>query len=134
PLPGRSEATTSGTGNARGITITDRGMGHGTGVGAPSSFRTTKSSRINPDDPRFIHTITAGVVFAGLVAFAISFVALMEVAAWLGLPEGVHWSVPAFSDTGILGCAGAGLGEEARGGRARPARWMAGGCTGAGLR
>src|SRR5699024_4023748 len=130
PLPGRSEATTSGTGNARGITITDRGMGHGTGVGAPSSFRTTKSSRINPDDPRFIRTITAGVAFAGLVAFAISFVALMEVAAWLGLPEWMHWSVPAFIDTGILVYAGSVLIHKARGERTWPSWLMLGVFTG----
>ena len=126
PLPGRSEATTTGTGDARGISITDHGTGHGTGDGAPSSVRTTKSSRINPDDPRFIRTITAGVAFAGLVAFAISFVALMEVAAWLGLPEWMHWSVPAFIDTGILVYAGSVLIHKARGERTWPSWLMLG--------
>ena len=126
PLPGRNEATTTGTGDARGISITDHGTGHGTGDGAPSSVRTTKSSRINPDDPRFIRTITAGVAFAGLVAFAISFVALMEVAAWLGLPEWMHWSVPAFIDTGILVYAGSVLIHKARGERTWPSWLMLG--------
>lgn len=72
-------------------------------------------SRINPDDFRFIRAITLGVLFAGLVAFAISFVALMEVAAWLGLPDWMHWAVPAFIDTAIVVYAGSVLIHKARG-------------------
>ncbi|WP_245533355.1 DUF2637 domain-containing protein [Brevibacterium senegalense] len=130
PLPGRSEATTTGTGDARGISITDHGTGNATGERVPSSLRITKTSRINPDDPRFIRTITAGVAFAGLVAFAISFVALMEVAAWLGLPEWMYWSVPAFMDTGILVYAGSVLIHKARGERTWPSWLMLGVFTG----
>lgn len=81
------------------------------------------SSRINPDDPRFIRLITWGVVFAGLVAFAISFVALMEVAAWLGLPSWMHWAVPAFIDTAILIYAGSVLIHKARGEKTWPS-WL----------
>ncbi|MGO2524782.1 MAG: DUF2637 domain-containing protein [Brevibacterium aurantiacum] len=70
---------------------------------------------MNPDDHRFVRLITIGVAFAGLVAFAISFVALMEVASWLGLPEWMHWAVPAFIDTAILVYAGSILIHKTRG-------------------
>ncbi|MVT25711.1 DUF2637 domain-containing protein [Nesterenkonia alkaliphila] len=82
-----------------------------------------KQSRINPDDPRFIRAITIGVCFAGLVAFLISFVALMEVAAWLGLPMWMHWGVPAFIDTAILVYAGSVLIHKARGEKTWPS-WL----------
>ncbi|MYM19706.1 DUF2637 domain-containing protein [Brevibacterium sp. 5221] len=85
-----------------------------------------KSSRINPDDPRFIRAITVGVAFAGLVAFAISFVALSEIAAWLGLPHWMHWAVPLFIDTGILVYAGSVLIHKARGERTWPSWLMLG--------
>lgn len=77
--------------------------------------RTMAKSRINPDDPKFVWTITAGVAFAGIVAFSISFVALMEVAGWLGLPTWMRWAVPAFIDSAILVYAGSVLIHKARG-------------------
>lgn len=77
--------------------------------------RTNVSHRINPDDRRFILVVTTGVVIAGLVAFAISFVALMEVAAWLGLPWWMHWAVPTFIDLAILVYAASVLVHKARG-------------------
>lgn len=80
-----------------------------------TAVHTGPKSRINPDDHRFVRLITIGVAFAGLVAFAISFVALMEVASWLGLPEWMHWAVPAFIDTAILVYAGSILIHKTRG-------------------
>lgn len=80
-----------------------------------TAVNTGPRSRINPDDHRFVRLITVGVAFAGLVAFSISFVALMEVASWLGLPEWMHWAVPAFIDTAILVYAGSILIHKARG-------------------
>lgn len=92
--------------------------------GTPNESTTAVSagpkSRINPDDHRFVRLITIGVAFAGLVAFAISFVALMEVASWLGLPEWMHWAVPAFIDTAILVYAGSILIHKTRGERTWP--------------
>ncbi|GAA4924711.1 DUF2637 domain-containing protein [Nesterenkonia rhizosphaerae] len=82
-----------------------------TPVQAPASV----SHRINPDSRAFILAITIGVIIAGLVAFAISFVALMEVAAWLGLPWWMHWAVPTFIDLAILVYAGSVLIHRARG-------------------
>lgn len=82
---------------------------------ATTAVNTGPKSRINPDDHRFVRLITIGVAFAGLVAFAISFVALMEVASWLGLPEWMHWAVPAFIDTAILVYAGSILIHKTRG-------------------
>lgn len=88
----------------------------------PQTSVTTSSSppprtghRINPDDRRFILLVTLGVITAGLVAFAISFVALMEVAAWLGLPPWMHWAIPAFIDVAILVYAASVLVHKARG-------------------
>lgn len=96
---------------------------------APVGDQDKPSPRINPDDPRFIRAITAGVGFAGLVAFAISFVALMEVAAWLGLPGWMHWAVPAFIDIAILVYAGSVLIHKARGEKTWPSWLMLGAFT-----
>lgn len=82
---------------------------------APANVGGRVSHRINPDDRRFILVVTAGVVIAGVVAFAISFVALMEVAAWLGLPWWMHWAVPTFIDLAILVYAASVLVHKARG-------------------
>ena len=73
------------------------------------------SQRINPDDHRFVRLIVIMTVIAGLVAFAISFVAIMEVAAWMGLPVWMHWAIPAFIDVAILTYAGAVLVQKSRG-------------------
>ncbi|SMX91495.1 Protein of unknown function (DUF2637) [Brevibacterium iodinum ATCC 49514] len=95
--------------------------------GTPSGLTTTvtlaQKSRINPDDHRFVRLITVGVAFAGLVAFGISFVALMEVASWLGLPGWMHWAVPAFIDTAILVYAGSILIHKTRGEKTWPS-WV----------
>jgi hypothetical protein len=85
--------------------------------------RTRKASRINPDDRRFVQAITAGVIIAGLVAFAISFVALMDIATWLGLPRWMSWAVPVFIDLAILVYAGSALIHKTRGERTWPS-WL----------
>lgn len=84
--------------------------------------RTAK--RINPDDGRFIRLVVAGVVIAGVVAFAISFAALYEVAEWLGLPPFMWWAVPVFIDLAILVYAASVLVHKARGERTWPS-WAA---------
>lgn len=86
-----------------------------TSVTTPSSPPPRTGHRINPDDRRFIVLVTVGVIAAGLVAFAISFVALMEVASWLGLPRWMHWAIPAFIDVAILVYAASVLVHKARG-------------------
>ena len=89
--------------------------------------RATESTvprRINPDDARFIRLVVAGVVVAGVVAFAISFTALYEVAGWLGLPPFMWWAVPVFIDLAILVYAASVLVHKARGERTL-ASWAA---------
>ena len=80
--------------------------------------------RIDPDDGRFIRLVVVGVVVAGVVAFAISFTALYEVAAWLGLPPFMWWAVPVFIDLAILVYAASVLVHKARGERTL-ASWAA---------
>lgn len=84
-------------------------------VPKPSSAPPRTGHRINPDDRRFIIMVTVGTISAGLVAFIISFVALMEVASWLGLPRWMHWAIPAFIDVAILVYAASVLVHKARG-------------------
>lgn len=80
--------------------------------------------RIDPDDGRFIRVVVAGVMVAGVVAFAISFTALYEVAGWLGLPPFMWWAVPVFIDLAILVYAASVLVHKARGERTL-ASWAA---------
>ena len=86
--------------------------------------------RVNPNDGRFIRAVVAGTAVAGLVAFSISFAALYEVAAWLGLPPFMHWAVPVFIDLAILVYAGSVLVHESRGESARASWWALGAFTG----
>ena len=88
--------------------------------------RAVSSGRVNPDDPKFVWSIAVGVAIAGLVAFAISFVSLMQVAAWLGLPTWMHWAVPVFIDLAILVYAGSVLIHKSRGEQAWPSWVMLG--------
>lgn len=81
-------------------------------------------SRINPDSPIFIRVVVTGIVIAGLVAFAISFVSLYAVAEWLGLPVWMWWAVPVFIDLAILVYAALVLVHKARGERTWPS-WTA---------
>jgi len=80
--------------------------------------------RINPDSGQFIRIVVGGVLLAGLVAFAISFVALYQVAEWLGLPPWMWWAVPIFIDVMLLVSAGLALIYKARGEKTWPA-WSA---------
>ncbi|WP_343282284.1 DUF2637 domain-containing protein [Micrococcus sp. 2A] len=86
--------------------------------------------RVNPNDGRFIRAVVIGTSIAGLVAFSISFAALYEVAAWLGLPPFMHWAVPVFIDLAILTYAGSVLVHESRGEPARASWWALGAFTG----
>ena len=89
--------------------------------------------RVNPNDGRFIRAVVVGTAVAGIVAFAISFAALYEVAAWLGLPWFMHWAVPVFIDLAILVYAGSVLVHEARGESSRASWWALGAFTGLSL-
>src|SRR5699024_4033644 len=84
----------------------------------------TQPKRINPDSGVFIRVVIGGEMFAGLVAFAISFVSLYALAEWLGLPPWMWWAVPVFIDLAILVYAGLVLVHRARGERTCPA-WSA---------
>src|SRR5699024_3346174 len=78
--------------------------------------------RVNPDSGVFIRVVMTGVAIAGLVAFAIRFVALYSVAEWLGLPPWVWWAVPVFIAFAFLVYAVLGLLHTARGGSRWPSR------------
>jgi hypothetical protein len=86
--------------------------------------RGNRPRRIDPDDGRFIRLVVVGVALAGVVAFAISFTALYEVAGWLGLPPFMWWAVPVFIDLAILVYAASVLVHKARGERTL-ASWAA---------
>lgn len=91
---------------------------------AHPTMTTNEPKRINPDSRVFIRVVVGGVVVAGLVAFAISFVALYSVAEWLGLPPWMWWAVPVFIDLAILVYAGLVLVHKARGEQTWPS-WVA---------
>lgn len=96
-------------------------------VGSGGRGRVTsmqRPRRIDPDDGRFIRLVVVGVLVAGVVAFAISFTALYEVAGWLGLPPFMWWAVPVFIDLAILVYAASVLVHKARGERTL-ASWSA---------
>ena len=101
-----------------------------TGARPTGSGIRTLPRRVNPNDGRFIRAVVAGTAVAGLVAFSISFAALYEVAAWLGLPPFMHWAVPVFIDLAILVYAGSVLVHESRGESARASWWALGAFTG----
>lgn len=95
------------------------------GDGSPACLAEVRGPRrVNPDDGRFIRLVVGGVVIAGVVAFAISFTALYEVAEWLGLPPFMWWAVPVFIDLAILVYAASVLVHKARGERTL-ASWAA---------
>src|SRR5699024_2178090 len=79
---------------------------------------------VNPDSGVFIRVVMTGVAIAGLVAFAISFVALYSVAEWLGVPPWMWWAVPVFIDLAILVYAGLVLVHKALGESTWPS-WIA---------
>src|SRR5699024_4233509 len=81
-------------------------------------------NRVNPDSGVFICVVMTGVAIAGLVAFAISFVALYSVAEWLGLPPWMWCAVPVFIDLASLVYAGLVLVHKARGESTWPS-WIA---------
>src|SRR5690625_4950465 len=91
---------------------------------ADSTVPTIEPKRINPDSRVFLRVVVGGVFVAGLVAFAISFVALYSVAEWLGLPSWMWWAVPVFIDLAILVYAGLVLVHKSRGEGTWPS-WMA---------
>lgn len=96
---------------------------------APAGAVRGLTRRVNPNDGRFIRAVVAGTAVAGLVAFSISFAALYEVAAWLGLPPFMYWAVPVFIDLAILVYAGSVLVHESRGESARASWWALGAFT-----
>lgn len=83
-----------------------------------------QSKRVNPDSRIFIRVVIGGVIIAGFVAFAISFVSLYSVAEWLGLPSWMWWAVPTFIDLAILVYASLVLVHRARGEKTWPS-WVA---------
>src|SRR5699024_1644101 len=85
--------------------------------------------RMNPDSGRFIRLVVTGVIIAGLVAFAISFVALYSGAGWRSVPPWMWWAVAVFLDPATLVYAGLVLGHQSRGEGTWPSRVALGSCT-----
>lgn len=126
---GASENTQSETVHIPKNTLVEH-LKDSTGARPTGSGIRSLPRRVNPNDGRFIRAVVAGTAVAGLVAFSISFAALYEVAAWLGLPPFMHWAVPVFIDLAILVYAGSVLVHESRGESARASWWALGAFTG----
>lgn len=132
PFDGGGPPAVEGNGTGVFASVSTRASGMATDVQAQEAdsrgrARATsmqRSRRIDPDDGRFIRLVVAGVVVAGVVAFAISFTALYQVAGWLGLPPSMWWAVPVFIDLAILVYAASVLVHKARGERTL-ASWAA---------
>ncbi|MFE4198466.1 DUF2637 domain-containing protein [Paenarthrobacter sp. NPDC056912] len=88
---------------------------------AESEVRTLKSNsssaatRINPDSLRALWFTVTLVCFLAAASFMVSFAALHEVAAWVGLPVWMRWTVPVFIDVAILAYSLAVLIHRSRG-------------------
>lgn len=112
-------------GDTEGVTDQNSKMSVMSDLSSPGIATTWKQpKRMNPDSGLFIRVVVTGVIVAGLVAFAISFVALYSVAEWLGLPPWMWWAVPVFIDLAILVYAGLVLVHKARGESTWPS-WVA---------
>jgi hypothetical protein len=67
-----------------------------------AGMRAEQNERINPDSHRMLWVTVGLVGFLAITSFAVSFSSLIEVAEWVGLPQWLRWTVPAFIDVAIL--------------------------------
>lgn len=72
------------------------------------------SPRINPDSMKTLWLTVGLIMILGFTSFLVSFNGLMDVAAWVGLPVSLRWTVPAFIDISILAYSMAAVIHKAR--------------------
>lgn len=85
--------------------------------------RTKHSPRINPDSLRTLWFTVGLIIVLGITSFLVSFNGLLDVAAWVGLPHSLRWTVPGFIDVSILAYSMAAVIHKARGERVT-ATWV----------
>ena len=85
--------------------------------------RTNHSPRINPDSLRTLWFTVGLIIVLGITSFLVSFNGLLDVAAWVGLPHSLRWTVPGFIDVSILAYSMAAVIHKARGERVT-ATWV----------
>lgn len=85
--------------------------------------RVPRSQRINPDSIQALWFTVGLVGFLVATSFMVSFAGLTEVAAWVGLPVWMRWTVPAFIDVAILAYSLAVLIHRSRGEKTWPS-WV----------
>lgn len=74
----------------------------------------TSSPRINPDSIKTLWLTVVLIFILGVTSFLVSFNGLLDVAAWVGLPSYLRWTVPAFIDISILAYSMAAVIHKAR--------------------
>lgn len=62
----------------------------------------TRTARINPDTLPVLIAATLMTTALGAVSFALSWAALIDVAAWAAVPPHLAWAVPVMLDAAIL--------------------------------
>lgn len=73
-----------------------------------------QSPRINPDSLKTLWFTVGLIIILGVTSFLVSFNGLLDVAAWVGLPHSLRWTVPAFIDVSILAYSMAAVIHKAR--------------------
>lgn len=71
-------------------------------------------SRINPDSRKTLWFTVVLIGMLGVTSFMVSFNGLHDVAAWVGLPGWLRWTVPVFIDIAILAYSMAAVIHRAR--------------------
>lgn len=78
------------------------------------NVKKSTSPRINPDSMKTLWVTVGLIMVLGFTSFLVSFNGLMDVAAWVGLPHSLRWTVPAFIDVSILAYSMAAVIHKAR--------------------
>lgn len=78
------------------------------------NVKKSNSPRINPDSMKTLWLTVGLIMILGFTSFLVSFNGLMDVAAWVGLPVSLRWTVPAFIDISILAYSMAAVIHKAR--------------------
>ncbi|MCZ2261739.1 DUF2637 domain-containing protein [Isoptericola sp. QY 916] len=73
------------------------------------------SHRLNPDSRPVLWTIATGTTIVFLASFALSSVALYDVAGWAHVPHGLAWAVPVMLDVALVVYSLSALVRRARG-------------------
>ncbi|MFE5334837.1 DUF2637 domain-containing protein [Isoptericola sp. NPDC056573] len=73
------------------------------------------SQRLNPDSRPVLWTIAMGTTIVFLASFALSSVALYDVAGWAHVPQGLAWAVPVMLDVALVVYSLSALVRRARG-------------------